>query len=591
MATRYIQFMASLQRVNSGRNSYWRLVESFRRPDGKPAVRVIMHIGKANDLLARLQQLQGNLRVHSVSSGAVDALAALAKELGVAESIDNAITTAGGQNQVRDGLSVGQSLLIAAIARVCHPSSKRAIAPWSAKTSLPERFGVEARDLTSQHFWDQMNAMPLAAISSAEEEIVAAALRGETVSGTVAYDTTNFHTHIDTTNDRCKLPCRGHNKQRRHDLRQLSLALVVDEKSEVPLGHVLYEGRRSDSKAFAEVLTPLCSRIRRLCAEQAQLTMIFDQGAETRENLERMRAEGHFVTALKPSHHRPFLAQVADRLQEVTLPNGEAVRALRTRLLVHGVEQTVVVVHSERLHSGQRRGLEQHLSRALKQIRAISPHPRGGISAAQVRVKEICNRQYLRDILDCEILEQEGQVVIQPRIDEEAWLKLDQGYFGLRILATDRDDWSTEQIIAAYRGQSRVERAFRDLKDPWSCAFRPQHHWTDQKLLVHAFIAVLGLILGRMLLWRAQRQKGFRGTVRSLISKLATVRTATFVEMHADGGRPRVRHQIEECDEELKALAVALKAIPSESEGRVYTGRRCRTSRKKSRKGPICSQK
>jgi len=61
-----------------------------------------------------------------------------------------------------------------------------------------------------------------------------------------------------------------------------------------------------------------------------------------------------------------------------------------------------------------------------------------------------------------------------------------------------------EQIVEAYRGQARVERAFRDLKDPWVGAFRPQYHWTDQKLIVHALLAVLALLLGRVLLRRAQ---------------------------------------------------------------------------------------
>jgi len=70
-------------------------------------------------------------------------------------------------------------------------------------------------------------------------------------------------------------------------------------------------------------------------------------------------------------------------------------------------------------------------------------------------------------------------------------------------LTTTRADWSAAQIIAAYRGQARAERTFRDLKDPWVCAFRPQYHWTDQKLIVHAFMALPSLLLVRVLLQRA----------------------------------------------------------------------------------------
>ena len=54
--------------------------------------------------------------------------------------------------------------------------------------------------------------------------------------------------------------------------------------------------------------------------------------------------------------------------------------------------------------------------------------------------------------------------------------------FGKRIVITDRSDWSDEEILLAYRGQSHVEDAFRQLKDDEHMAMRPQYHWTDQKI-------------------------------------------------------------------------------------------------------------
>src|SRR5208283_4731928 len=104
----------------------------------------------------------------------------------------------------------------------------------------------------------------------------------------LAYDTTNFHTHIASTNLRPKLPQRGHNKQGRHDLRQMGLALVVDQVTQLPLAHVLYEGARSDMRTFAEFLKPVRQRLRELTGQPEQLTLVFDAGASSRENLEGM---------------------------------------------------------------------------------------------------------------------------------------------------------------------------------------------------------------------------------------------------------------------------------------------------------------
>jgi len=73
------------------------------------------------------------------------------------------------------------------------------------------------------------------------------------------------------------------------------------------------------------------------------------------------------------------------------------------------------------------------------------------------------------------------------------------------VLVTDRHDWSTAEIIRAYHGQSAVEALFAHLKDPVHLALRPQHHWTDQKLHVHVFTCVLGLLLASLLHLRARR--------------------------------------------------------------------------------------
>src|SRR5256712_10837268 len=76
------------------------------------------------------------------------------------------------------------------------------------------------------------------------------------------YDTTNYYTFIHTFNSRPSLPQRGHKKQKRHDLRQLSLALVVDEERGLPLSYRCYEGHTPDVVALGAslkgMLGPFC---------------------------------------------------------------------------------------------------------------------------------------------------------------------------------------------------------------------------------------------------------------------------------------------------------------------------------------------
>jgi transposase len=54
--------------------------------------------------------------------------------------------------------------------------------------------------------------------------------------------------------------------------------------------------------------------------------------------------------------------------------------------------------------------------------------------------------------------------------------------FGKKVFFTNRNDWTDREIIEAYHGQSKIEKIFRHLKNPYHLAIRPQFHWTDHKI-------------------------------------------------------------------------------------------------------------
>ncbi len=553
--------MASLQAYQSHGIGYYRIVESFRK-NGKPAIRVLAHLGRVDDILAR-HQTQRDLpfKVSSVSAGAVTALHRLARTFDVAGRINRAIAP-DGDAQVRNGLTVGESLVAAMIARACAPRSKRAFADWAKTTYLPDLMNFAPADLTSQHFWDQMNAVPADKLASIEQEVVREVVRAEQLQlKALAYDTTNFFTHIATTNLRPKLPQRGHNKQGRHDLRQMGLALIVDQETQLPLTHALYEGARSDMKSFAEFLKPVRKRLRALTGQPEQLTIVFDAGASSRQNLEDME---HYVTAVRPSNHKALLEEAAGQLVPVKLSNGSEVRAWRSSRTIAGKQREVVIVFSPPLHAGQMRGLRQSLERAHRETEDMGLHPRLSVDAAKRKLNKIRGRQYLRKLL-CHHVDQDEQAATRVNVWSD-WLeyrRLAERYFGLRVLITDRAEWTTAQIVEAYRGQTRVEAAFRDLKDPSMFSTRPQFHWTDQKLHVHAFICVTAYLLVSLLHRHAVQKASFEGGPRRLLADLAAVRCCLLVDVTGKKGRPRVRRQIEDADPATLALARSVDALPS----------------------------
>jgi transposase len=555
--------MASLQAYDSHGHRYYRIVESFRQ-DGKPRLRVVAHLGRVEDILRLTRDERTDIKVSSVSSGAVTALYQLAQELDIVGKINGALENPGGRVQKRDGLSVGESLLAGMISRACAPRSKRAFAAWAEATALPQLMGFAARDLDSQHFWDQMHALPVKLLGDIEQAIVRQVIGIEQLQPrALAYDTTNFYTHIASTNTRPELPQRGHSKQGRHDLRQLGLALVVDQATQLPLAHLLYEGARSDMRTFAEFLKPVRERLRALTSQPQQLTLVFDAGASSQANLQKLETgSDHYVTAVRPSYQQALLAEAADQLAEVTLSTGAVVRAWRTQRMIAGKQRDAVVVFSPQLYDGQVRGLRQHMERCGEQLKELGAAPRGTPEAVRRKLTRICGRQYLRTLVCYEVRSNEqGRTEVRSWSDLEEYHRLLQHYFGLRVLITDRSEWTTAQIVEAYRGQSRVEAAFRDLKDPGMLSTRPQFHWTDQKLHVHVFMCVTAYLLVRLLWWRARRNAGFTGGARNLLSELARIRQCRIVEHTGRAGRPRVREQMEQMDPALDNLSRALGIV------------------------------
>ena len=552
--------MASLQAYQSHGIRYYRIVESFRN-NGKPSIRVLAHLGRVDDILKLHQDHHAvPFTLSSVSVGAVTALHHLATELNLSSRINAAITPA--HVQTRDGLTVGESVLAAILARACAPRTKRAFPDWAKSTYLPDLMHFSAPALSSQHFWDQMHALPIEALPLIEQDLVSEVVRREALQiQALAYDTTNFHTHIASTNSKPLLPQRGHNKQGRHDLRQLGLALIVDQPSQLPLAHSLYAGARSDMRTFADFLPSIRQRLRALTGQPEQLTLVFDAGASSRQNLKGLAG---YVTALPPSRHAALLSEASDQLTEVALSTGVVVKAWRTRRLIAGEQREVVVAYSPKLHAGQVRGLGQTMARATTEIQELDADcARLSLEAVRKRMKKICARQYLRKLLEYEVTAGEaGGSRLRVWCNGEEYRRLDRRYFGLRLLISDRAEWGTGEIVAAYRGQSRVEAAFRDLKNPGMLAIRPQFHWTDQKLRVHAFVCVMAYLLVTLLHRRARQRAAFAGGAQGLLTELAAIRCCRMIDQTGKRGRPRVRWQVEETEPERLALAEALNALP-----------------------------
>ena len=239
--------MAYLKPKNIHGQTYWYIAES-RRVAGRVKTITLAYLGKADDVLKRLQSPDMTAdHLKSFEHGAVAVLLSLADRLELVRLIDRYPEPPAHGQPARQLLSVGQTLLLAALGRALHPTSKAGWADWAKKTTLGKLWGFDPTRISSQFFWDQMDRLPREALPAVQAELARRVLDRFGVSGeSLFYDVTNFHTFIDSRNDHCDLPQRGKNKQKRNDLRQFQVGMLVSRDGWVPLLARLYRGNHND---------------------------------------------------------------------------------------------------------------------------------------------------------------------------------------------------------------------------------------------------------------------------------------------------------------------------------------------------------
>ena len=544
--------MASLTAKKINGSTYYYLRECAW-VDGKPKIVKQTYLGSADAIAAALGKTPSALAVVPgapvLEFGAVAALYDLAQSLGIADLIDRHVPKRRGK-----GPSVGTLLILAAINRATGATSKAQLATWYERTSLTRWMKLTAGQLTSQRFWDNMDRVPEEAIVGIERELSARVVKEFDLDlRCLFYDATNFFTFIDTFNTRSTLAQRGKSKEGRSSLRILGLALLVTGDFEVPLFHHLYAGNYNDPTSFRSVVHELTDRYRQLVDGAEDVTIVFDKGNNTEDTIDAVMDKYHVVGSLVPTHH-PDLLKIPRKLFQRLDPDvfPDEVSAHRATKEVFGRKFTVLVTHNENLFDAQTKTIEREVTKRQAKLRefqlALQKWHRGSVrggqrpavASAKKKLAAILCGQHMKSLFTADVSERpDGLPALRFRFNRSAYERLQRTQLGITILFTDNDEWSNERIVTAYRGQYHVENAFRQMKDIHYVSFRPAHHWTDQKLLVHAFTCVLALMLCSLLRCKLAR-KHIHISVDRMLETLGTIREVQ-VLLSSGRGRPRVR--------------------------------------------------
>jgi hypothetical protein len=508
----------------------------------------------------RVADLSATQTVGTRGVGDVGALIWVAEQLDLVGQIDRACAGVG----AKDGPSVGELAVAVAIQRACAPGPKCELGDF-LDASLPRLSCLPGSAFTGQAFHRVAQQVTDEQLEQAQVAIAKAAVaRFELSADVLAFDTTNFDTHIDTQTPG-ELARRGHAKSKRSDLRVVGLGVLVSETGHVPLLYRTYPGNGSDQAVLAACLGGLAQLHEALDSGEgrerpAQRTVVRDGGFWSPQLELDLDAAGYHSLISLPLGHKAAeeALQMAAQRGAMKPLSGKLsdVRAARVRTTVGELDRTLIVVESQELLAGQKRGIAVALRKAkveLSTLEGLIEKGRITRSRLELRVKKALAREHLSNFVVTTIAGSEAVPTLHWHVDATLRRELERTRLGRRVLCTDRHNWSTGRIVHAFRGQWNVEELFRRAKKGGVVPWGPSHQWADGSLRLHTFATVLGLMLVSLARMALRTDASARRMMEGLAEiKVTLVKTKT----GAAGRRPTAMLAPDLTSEQRRAVKV-----------------------------------
>jgi transposase len=452
-------------------------------------------------------------KINSEEFGALWLANLIDQDIDIAGMIDSVIP----KGVKETGPSVGEYFLYAVFNRMIDACSNRALPEWYADTAIQQIRPTAVSELTSQRYWEKWDRVDENDLQKIADLFFKKLSDLEPPSSDCfLFDTTNYFTFMasDTESELCR---RGNNKEGRHWLRQVGVALLVSRDNQLPFFYRAYEGNCHDSKLFGSIVDSVISSMKSSVGKPCRLTIVFDKGMNSEDNIIAIdnNPDTNFITCYSP-YFAPELIHV--KLNKFTVAettknrelqeNGQTndlLLAWRTTGEYWGKERTVVVTYNPKTARKQRYTFEDKFFKLEAEMFSMRDKVRKGErhwrnkKDIEVRYQKLCEELHLpKDLYKLDLVMEEGRLVMRFGKD---YYRIGKycNKFGKNILITDNMDWETGQIVQASLDRYIVEKSFRTSKDDDLVGMMPLRHWTDSKIRCHILTCIIALSYLRLI--------------------------------------------------------------------------------------------
>jgi transposase len=459
------------------------------------------------------------------------------------------------------GLTPAEYLLLIIIGRSEHALSRNVLDEYFEESLLKFCWNPKHK-LSSQNFLNYMEKLNDETISKIELDISQTLIKRGIKPTKLTFDTTNFYTHIEHGGD---LPKKGFSKDKRYDKNLIGVGLTTSNNN-IPFQTITYPANVPDVSLFSGLFDSICKLVEEIEIPLKEMTIVFDRGMNSTDNIEHILDKMHVVGAL-PSSMCKDLYQIPLSDFEEVWENGKKniVKAHRINGTWYEKEFTGVVKYSETTKRKQMLEWETKKAGILEKIGEIRSKLNNKGKGRKTTAKglmnsvvDIVSKQY-RGLFDYNIIGTEGELQLNFSLNDTREKEFFLG-MGKTVVFTDKEDLTTKEIVEMYDSRNIIEEDIKWLKDKLLIPIKPVYVRKDVKIRAHVFLCVMGLLLHNYLLHLIDDQEI---TIQRLATNLEKIRMGL---VHNRKGVKSAEFVIEEMNKETAEIFAKLqlgKYIPS----------------------------
>jgi len=364
--------------------------------------------------------------------------------------------------------------------------------------------------LTSDRFWEKWNRVSEEDLNKIAKVFFERIRNIEKIDpDCVLFDTTNYYTYM-ASETQSGLAKRGNNKDSKHHLRQIGLAMLAGRGDMMPLYYHVYPGNLHDSKEFAAIIEEMIGIVCGMNGTKRRFTIVVDKGMNSEDNFKLIdnNRQMHFITSYSTHYSEDLTNIPLEKFAPIKLDDAdcrEPILTYRTAGEYWDGARMVVVTYNPRtarkqsiVFEGKLDTLREELLLMRSKVNAGESHWKKENTVFERYIK-ICEGLHIPSAVYELSFEKSSEGLKMSFRQNVYWLNKHMAAFGKSIIVTDNEDWTTEEIVRANLDRWQIERQFRQSKDGDHVSAMPLRHWTDGQIRCHLFTRVVAITYLRLL--------------------------------------------------------------------------------------------